>query len=251
MKLKRLLVSCVAVAMTVSLVPAVVFASESDESGNTTVIEATEPETKQAEAVAKLGSQTPVSGKCGKNVKYNIDVSTGVITFTGSGTMSNFKGNTAPWAQLKDKITGVTFRGSITSIGNYAFYGCTNLKAIWIPSSVATVGEGAFYGCKGLKSVTGGAGLTMIKTAAFKGCSALTTCKITSTKLKKIGSYAFKSSGLKTLYIQKTSKLTKAGVKKSLKGSNIKTVKVKKGKKLTYTFYFLKGNSGKGVYVKS
>ena len=251
MKLKRLLVSCVAVAMTVSLVPAVVFASESDESGNSTVIEAAEPETKQADAVAKLGSASPASGPCGKNVKYNIDVSTGKMVISGSGAMFNFKANQAPWNDLKDKITSVAFDGKVTSIGTYAFKGCTSLTTVYIHGYIKTIGNGAFYGCTSLKKVTGGKALTSIGSYAFKNTSKLTTFTLTSTKLSKIGSYCFAGSGLKTLNIKKTSKLTKKGVKKSLKSSKIKTVKVKKGKKLTYTFYFLKSNSGKGVYVKS
>ena len=42
---------------------------------------------------------------------------------------------------------------SITSIGNYAFEGCTGLTAIDIPNSVTSIGYGAFFGCPGLTSV--------------------------------------------------------------------------------------------------
>ena len=251
MKLKRFLVSCVAVAMTVSLVPAVAFASEADESENNTAV-VDVAETKEAEVVAKLGgSETPISGQCGKNVTYTINSSTGAMVISGSGTMYNYSSSKkAPWYSLKDKITSVAFSGKVTSIGNYAFWGLTKITAVYIHGYIKTVGEGAFYGCTSLKKVTGGKSLTMIKTAAFKNCKALATCTIDSSVLKKIGAYAFSGSGLTTLTIKKTSKLTKKGVKKSLKGSKIKTVKVKKGKKLTYTMYFLKANSGKGVYVK-
>ena len=251
MKLKRFLVSCVAVAMTVSLVPAVAFASENDEpENNTAVVDVAE--TKEADVVAKLGgSETPISGKCGKNVTYTITSSTGAMVISGSGTMYNYSSsNKAPWYSLKDKITSVAFSGKVTSIGNYAFWGLTKITSVYIHGYIKTVGEGAFYGCTGLKKVSGGNALTMIKTAAFKNCTSLTSCVINSTKLYKIGAYAFSGSGLTTLSIKKTGKLTKKGVKKSLKGSKIKTVRVKKGKKLTYTMYFLKANSGKGVYVK-
>ena len=247
MKLKRLLVSCVAVAMTVSLVPAVVFASTNDESENTAVIEVADA--KEADVVAKLDSPSALSGSCGKNVRYDIDPSTGVMTISGSGTMSNFKANKAPWNDHKDKITAIKFTGKVTSIGNYAFKGLTKVTTVYIHGYIKTIGEGAFYGCTGLKKVTGGKALTQIKAYAFKGCSSLTSFSLTATKLSKIGAYAFKGSALKTLKITKTAKLTKKGVKKSLKGSKIKTVDVKNSKKLTYTYYFLKGNSGKGVKV--
>ena len=35
----------------------------------------------------------------------------------------------------------------MTSIGEYAFYGCSSLAAIKIPEGVTTIGKSAFYGC--------------------------------------------------------------------------------------------------------
>ncbi|WP_438590072.1 leucine-rich repeat domain-containing protein [Duncaniella muris] len=36
----------------------------------------------------------------------------------------------------------------------YAFYGCSGLTSIAIPSSVTTIGSYAFYNCSGLTSMT-------------------------------------------------------------------------------------------------
>ena len=44
--------------------------------------------------------------------------------------------------------------GSPASIGTYAFYGCTDLTSVTIPSSVQSVGNHAFDGCSTLTSVT-------------------------------------------------------------------------------------------------
>ena len=85
----------------------------------------------------------------------------------------------------------------------------------------------------------------------FAYCSKLSSFTITSKVLKKIGNYAFnKDKKLKTVYIKNTTKLTKSGVKKSLKGSSVKTVKVKKSKVKKYKKYFKKSNSGRKVKVK-
>ena len=69
--------------------------------------------------------------------------------------------------------------------------------------------------------------------------------------LSKIGAYSFNGDrSLKTIYVNKTTKLSKKGVKKSLKGSKVKTVKVKKSKVRKYKKYFTKKNAGKKVTVK-
>ena len=39
---------------------------------------------------------------------------------------------------------------SVTSIGDYAFYGCTSLESIIVPDSVTSIGDYAFYGCTSL-----------------------------------------------------------------------------------------------------
>ena len=40
---------------------------------------------------------------------------------------------------------GATY--SVTSIGNYAFSGCSGLTSIAIPNSVTSIGQDAFYNC--------------------------------------------------------------------------------------------------------
>ncbi len=52
-------------------------------------------------------------------------------------------------SQIKEYILGK----DVTSIGSYAFSGCSGLTSITIPNSVTSIGNYAFYGCYGLKKV--------------------------------------------------------------------------------------------------
>ena len=79
---------------------------------------------------------------------------------------------------------------SVTSIGEWAFGGCSGLTTVTIPSSVTSIGEWAFGGCKGLKSVTIPSSVTSIGDRAFFNCKGLTS--VTIPKGVKIGKDAFR-----------------------------------------------------------
>ena len=72
--------------------------------------------------------------------------------------------------------------GSVTSIGDYAFYGCSGLTSITIPSGVTSIGDWAFYDCSGLTSITIPVGVTSIGYYAFEGCNSLTIYAEATTK---------------------------------------------------------------------
>jgi hypothetical protein len=83
-------------------------------------------------------------------------------------------------------LTEVTIPNSVTSIGNYAFYGCTGLTEVTIPDSVTSIG--AFYGCTGLMKVTIPNSVTSI--GGFYGCTGLTEVTIPNL-VTSIGERAF------------------------------------------------------------
>ncbi len=90
---------------------------------------------------------------------------------------------------------------SLTSIGNYAFYGCTELTSVTIPDSVTSIGNYAFYKCIGLTSVTIPDSVTSIGNSAFYGCTGLTSITIPDS-VTSIGSSAFSSCNkLQDIYI--------------------------------------------------
>ena len=71
-------------------------------------------------------------------------------------------------------LTGVKLPPSITSIGDRAFSGCASLTGVKLPPSITHIGDGAFSGCKGLTGVKLPPSITSIGYGAFVGCTGLT-----------------------------------------------------------------------------
>ena len=67
---------------------------------------------------------------------------------------------------------------SVTSIGEYAFYHCSELTSVTIPNSITSIDKASFYGCEGLTSVTIPNSVTSIGDSAFSGCSGLTSVTV-------------------------------------------------------------------------
>lgn len=78
---------------------------------------------------------------------------------------------------------------TVTSIGKYAFSGCT-MTSIIIPNSVTVIDTNAFSACTALTSVTVPDSVVSIGGYAFAGCTGLTSA-IIGNSVTSIGEYAF------------------------------------------------------------
>ena len=81
------------------------------------------------------------------------------------------------WDDNKNQFE-VTIPNTITSIGDWAFCGCSGLSSITIPDSVTRIGIDAFFSCSSLTSVTIPDSVTSIGERAFSYCSSLTSITI-------------------------------------------------------------------------
>ena len=116
------------------------------------------------------------------------------LTISGTGAMYNYDEyiTPAPWNSYAEQIKEFVIENGVTSICKYAFYG-TRLTSIEIPASVTSIGENAFRGCTNLGSVTfaEGSQLESIGKLAFNG-TALTSIEIPAS-VTSIGENVFLS----------------------------------------------------------
>ena len=87
-------------------------------------------------------------------------------------------------------LTNIRIPGSVTSIGKYALDDCMSLTSVTIPGSVSSIGEYAFSDCRNLTDATILDGVTSIENRAFWGCSSLTSVTIPNS-VTNIGESAF------------------------------------------------------------
>ena len=67
---------------------------------------------------------------------------------------------------------------NVTSIGEFAFWRCTDLVSVTMPNSVISIGQRAFDECSGLTKITMPSSLTFISNGTFSECSKLTSITI-------------------------------------------------------------------------
>ena len=117
-------------------------------------------------------SQADSFGFCGDDLTWTYTESDHKLTIAGKGAMYDYASGTSPWNSVKTNITTLLLPSGVTTIGSYAFDGCTGLTgALIIPNSVITIGDHAFSGCTGLTStLTIGSSVSIIGANAFSGC---------------------------------------------------------------------------------
>ena len=175
-------------------------------------------------AVTGAWAQTWDSGDC------TVTLSEGVMTVSGTGAMANYaKSSATPWYSDRTDVETVVIESGVTSIGDNAFYGCTNLESVSIPASVTSIGENAFSGCGSV-------------------AAALTVSFAEGSTLESIGNYAFMSSNLTSISIPAS--VTSIGQTAFGFCDNLAKVYIYSPSLTTYGGYAFENNaSGRKIYV--
>ena len=126
----------------------------------------------------KPAAATVASGKCGDSTKWTLDAA-GTLTISGSGKTWDFIDEdwnaTAPWydVSLRLRIKKVVVEKGITYVGTWAFYDCSEMTSVSLPTTLETMGASVFQDCTSLTSVTIPDGVTFISGDFFRGCTSL------------------------------------------------------------------------------
>ena len=143
-------------------------------------VENTEEATLQAtEEVEETATLMAASGTCGDNLTWTLD-DEGTLTISGSGEMRDYSvnGSYAPWYNSRSSIIKVVLESGVMSIGEYAFYECSNLTEVMIPETLTVINDNAFDSCSSLAGLVLPNGVSRIGVWAFWHCSSLTSITI-------------------------------------------------------------------------
>lgn len=121
----------------------------------------------------------------------------------------------------------ITLANGADCVPANAFYGCSKLTSVKLPSTVITIGESAFANCIGLKDVVLPDSVSEIGASAFNGCASLTDITIPK-NMKKISDYVFANcSGLTEINLH--SGITEIATYAFNNCANLKSVELPKG----------------------
>ncbi len=147
-----------------------------------------------------IKEMTNLNSKCGDDLTWELtqhqheyDIFY-TLTISGTGAMYDYdlEMHRTPWNSYAEQIYEVVIENGVTSIGEYAFDGCTGLTSITIPASVTSIGNYAFSGCTGLTSIEIPSSVTSIGEDVFLCCEELESVTFAEgSQLKSIGNWAF------------------------------------------------------------
>lgn len=115
---------------------------------NATILQLTNKVTELTAKVNEITGDVVSVGKCGNDINYVL-YSDGKLILKGTGAMFDYassietSGNNSPFCD-NDRIKSVVISEGITSIGEFAFSFCNNLKTVTLPTSLKTIKRNGF-----------------------------------------------------------------------------------------------------------
>jgi peptidoglycan/xylan/chitin deacetylase (PgdA/CDA1 family) len=151
--------------------------------------------------VGVLNLSVPLSESDSPESDFTFNPATGMITeYTGLGgdvviptTIGGLPVTAIGYRAFeKSSLTSVVIPSGVTSIGLFAFAGCSSLTRVDLPNSVTSIGPAAFASCSSLTSIDLPDSVTEIGDRMFYDCTSLTGIDLPNS-VTSIGSSAFVS----------------------------------------------------------
>ena len=137
-------------------------------------------------------------GYCGNLVDIKVDSQNTAFSDIDGNLYNKTKSELIQYAPGK-KEESFLITDSITSIGDWAFASCINLKSVDIPSCVNNIGVGAFDDCKNLTDIAIPETVTVIDWYTFSDCHSLTEIEIPNSITKIYGNAFAECENLKSV----------------------------------------------------
>lgn len=154
-------------------------------------------------AISALSQQVAAHDVEVDGIYYNLNTSakTAAVTFQGSSYSSSaatyYTGDVTIPSTFVNPDDNETY--TVTSIGERAFYYCSSVTSVTMPSTVTSIGGVAFQHCSSMTEVNFSDKITSIADWSFGNCSSLVKIELPE-ELATIGGSAFRScSALKTV----------------------------------------------------
>lgn len=140
--------------------------------------------------LSSIGTGVTVEAAVANGFEYKL-LSDGTVEITGySGSSKDitipevldrkYVSKIGDEAFLKSDVKKVTLPKTVKSIGNYAFYECTNLKEVSLKAGLNEIEVYAFYGCSTLENIVIPDTVTSIGRYCFEGCSSLASVTLSN-----------------------------------------------------------------------
>jgi len=120
----------------------------------------------------------------------NSSSSTCYVTYRGETYLANINDGYSGDIVIPSSVTYDNREFKVTAVGENAFYGCTSLASVSLPSTIEDIGEYAFSGCSSLRSVNIPDGIKRIDDYTFEDCRKLSSITLPNS-VAYIGEEAF------------------------------------------------------------
>ena len=143
-------------------------------------------------ATTKVADADDAKGSIdGTDISWEYVADDKLLTIEGTGEIPDVaSADLVPWYAVRHSVETIEISEGITSIGDYAFYYCPELKDVSVPASVTGIGDLSFAFCSSLEGISLPSALESVGNSAFEACISLKGITVPAA-VTEIGERAF------------------------------------------------------------